>query len=154
DLSQGATMAASNEVADKVLRSLRKLGPTHRNYVERANFIVLRSPDVPSILVETAFITNPAEEARLKDQAHRRKLAGAILEGIDAYFRETPPPGTLFAQQAERSRSTASRYVVNRGDTLSAIAQTHGVSTSALRAANQLADERVRAGDVLQIPSG
>jgi N-acetylmuramoyl-L-alanine amidase len=154
DLSQGATMAASNAVAQEVLGSLRKLGPTHRNYVERANFIVLRSPDVPSILVETAFITNPAEEARLKDQAHRRKLAGAILEGIDSYFRATPPPGTLFAQEAERGRSNASRYVVSRGDTLSAIAQTHGVSTSQLRAANQLADERVRAGDVLQIPSG
>lgn len=154
DLSQGATMAASSAVAQEVLGSLRKLGPTHRNYVERANFIVLRSPDVPSILVETAFITNPAEEARLKDPAHRRKLAGAILDGIDDYFRSTPPPGTLFAQEAERKRSTASRYVVSRGDTLSAIAQTHGVSTSALRAANQLADERVRAGDVLQIPSG
>ena len=154
DLSQGATMSASNAVAEEVLRSLRKLGPTHRNYVERANFVVLRSPDVPSILVETAFITNPAEEARLKDQAHRSKLAAAILDGIDGHFRNMPPPGTLFALEAERKRSTASRYVVNRGDTLSAIADTHGVSTSALRAANSLADERVRAGDVLQIPSG
>src|SRR5690606_22651480 len=121
DLSQGATMGASNAAAEKVLRSLRKLGPTHRNYVERANFVVLRSPDVPSILVETAFITNPSEEARLKDAKHRAKLAQAILDGVRDYFTDTPPPGTLFAQQAARARSVASRYVVNRGDTLSAI---------------------------------
>src|SRR5690606_24112581 len=112
DLSQGATMGASNAVAQEVLGSLRKLGPTHRNYVERANFIVLRSPDVPSILVETAFITNPAEEARLKTPKHREKLAAAILDGVRGYFRASPPPGSLFALEASRKRDTVSRYVV------------------------------------------
>lgn len=168
DLSQGATMGASNEVAGKVLQSLRKLGPTHRNYVERANFVVLRSPDVPSILVETAFITNPTEEARLTDPRHRDKLADAILEGVRAWFRAAPPPGTWFAQQAARGKdkpavaaTTATpaprkpaRYVVRRGETLSAIAHAHGVTLAQLRAANDLASDRVRVGAVLEIPSG
>ncbi|HEU4663982.1 MAG TPA: N-acetylmuramoyl-L-alanine amidase [Dokdonella sp.] len=157
DLSQGATMGASNAVAEQVLAALKKLGPTHRNYVERANFVVLRSPDVPSILVETAFITNPTEEARLTNPDHREKLAGAILDGVRDYFRASPPPGSLFAANSRRERgdrAKASRYVVGRGDTLSAIAATHGLTTAELRAANNLADERVRIGAVLEIPSG
>ena len=154
DLSQGATMGASNSVGQEVLSALRKLGPTHRNYVERANFVVLRSPDVPSILVETAFITNPAEESRMQSPAHREKLATAILDGVNDYFRASPPPGSLFAANNVRTRSKSSRYVVARGETLSAIAERYGMTTAQLRAANELADERVRSGEVLQIPSG
>ncbi len=151
DLSQGATMGASSAVAEQVLSALRKLGPTHRTYVERANFVVLRSPDVPSILVETAFISNPAEEARLKSPDHRDKLASAILGGVNDYFRASPPPGTLFAKGSNRERDSESeraarteRYVVNRGDTLRTIAERHGMTTAQLRAVNELADERVR----------
>ncbi len=154
DLSQGATMGASNSVAQQVLGALRKIGPTHRNYVERANFVVLRSPDVPSILVETAFITNPAEEARLKSPQHREKLASAILDGVSEYFRASPPPGSLIAAGGARQRNKASRYVVGRGDTLSAIAESHGLTIAQLRAANELAGEGVSMGEVLQIPSG
>ncbi len=165
DLSQGATMGASNAVAEKVLQALRKIGPTHRNYVERANFVVLRSPDVPSILVETAFITNPTEEARLTDPRHRERLADAILDGMREYFRATPPPGTLFAHENQRSRKTepalaakapvrkSGRYVVRRGETLRTIAEAHGITQAQLRAANDLASSRLRAGEVLEIPS-
>jgi N-acetylmuramoyl-L-alanine amidase len=156
DLSQGATMGASNAVAEQVLTALRKLGPTHRGYVERANFVVLRSPDVPSILVETAFITNPSEEARLKNPDHRDKLASAILDGVNGYFRAAPPPGTWFAANAgPRQRAPlSSRYVVNRGDTLRTIAEHHGLSIAQLREANGLDEDRVRPGEILQIPSG
>jgi len=158
DLSQGATMGASNAVAEQVLGALRKLGPTHRGYVERANFVVLRSPDVPSILVETAFISNPSEEAKLKDPTHREKLASAILDGVDGYFRASPPPGSWFAANAEPPRKKlaplTSRYVVNRGDTLRTIAEHHGLSIAQLRAANDIEGDRVRPGAVLQIPSG
>lgn len=97
DLSQGASIEASDSVAKRVLMALTQLGPTHRGYVERANFVVLRSPDVPSILVETAFISNPAEEQKLRDPDHREQLAGAILKGLRGYFQDTPPPGTWFA---------------------------------------------------------
>ena len=104
DLSQGATLEASGAVANQVLHSLAKLGPTHRGYVEKANFVVLRSPDVPSILVETAFITNPSEEKRLKSPEQREKLATAILDGIHNYFVAVPPPGTLFAANARHEK--------------------------------------------------
>ncbi|HJU26461.1 MAG TPA: N-acetylmuramoyl-L-alanine amidase, partial [Rhodanobacteraceae bacterium] len=94
---QGASIQASDAVAKRVLKALAQLGPTHRGYVERANFVVLRSPDVPSILVETAFITNPVEERKLRDADHRKQLAQAILSGVRGYFESTPPPGTWFA---------------------------------------------------------
>lgn len=152
DLSQGATMEASNAVAGQVHAAMRRVGPTHRNYVERANFMVLRSPDVPSILVETAFISNPAEEKRLNNPVERTRLAEAIVDGIRNYFRMTPPPGTLFAANARRDRS--SRHVVSTGETLSVIAARHGTSVTALRSANKLAGDNVRVGDVLEIPQG
>jgi N-acetylmuramoyl-L-alanine amidase len=104
DLSQSATLEASGAVARRVLHSLAQIGPTHRGYVEKANFVVLRSPDVPSILVETAFITNPAEERRLTSNAQREKVAGAILDGVREYFRSTPPPGTWFATNAHKDK--------------------------------------------------
>ena len=152
DLSQGATMEASNAVAAQVHAAMGRVGPTHKNHVERANFIVLRSPDVPSILVETAFISNPAEERRLKTPAEQTKLAEAILDGVRNYFRSTPPPGTWFA--AEGNRAKASRHVVSRGESLSIIAATHGTSVAALRNANKLARDSVNVGDVLEIPQG
>ena len=120
DLSQGATMEASNAVAQNVLRALAKLGPTHRGYVEKANFVVLRSPDVPSILVETAFITNPAEEKRLTDPEHRARLATAILDGVKEYFAATPPPGTWFAANVAKARIAAEKAVA-KGDSVSGI---------------------------------
>lgn len=109
DLSQSATLEASHAVAKRVLHALAKIGPTHRGYVEKANFVVLRSPDVPSILVETAFITNPAEERRLKSPVQREKLADAILTGVSNYFRNAPPPGTWFAAQAHNVQQRVAR---------------------------------------------
>jgi N-acetylmuramoyl-L-alanine amidase len=152
DLQQGATMDASNAVAEHVLVALRQIGPTHRRQVERANFVVLRSPDVPSILVETAFISNPAEEKRLKDPSHREKLAAAIVDGARNYFRMMPPQGTWFAANADKFRP--SRHVVGRGETLAIIAERHGVTPGKLRSANKLASDSLRVGDVLDIPAG
>ncbi|HET8763633.1 MAG TPA: N-acetylmuramoyl-L-alanine amidase, partial [Rhodanobacter sp.] len=104
DMQQGWAVQASDVVATNVLRALGQIGPTHRGYVERANFVVLRSPDVPSILVETAFISNPAEEAKLRDPNHQKALADAVMSGVQRYFESTPPPGTWFAAQAARRR--------------------------------------------------
>ncbi|WP_429244090.1 N-acetylmuramoyl-L-alanine amidase [Luteibacter sp. 621] len=106
DLQQGYAMQASEQIAGNVLKALGRLGPTHRGYVERANFVVLRSPDVPSILVETAFITNPSEETRLRNEGHRQELANAVLGGVRNYFESMPPPGTWFAAQAARRNGT------------------------------------------------
>jgi N-acetylmuramoyl-L-alanine amidase len=118
DLSQSSTLEASGVVAQQVLRAIAKLGPTHRGYVEKANFVVLRSPDVPSILVETAFITNPEEERRLNNSEQRELLATAILNGVHNYFQTAPPPGTLFAINAEKNKPerVASRKTEDDGD--------------------------------------
>jgi N-acetylmuramoyl-L-alanine amidase len=104
DLSQSATMKASEEMAAAVLDGLKDIGKTHKTHVERANFVVLRSPDVPSMLVETAFISNPDEERKLRDPDYQGRLANAIVDGVTSYFSRQPPPGTLYAARAEATR--------------------------------------------------
>lgn len=169
DMTRNATMEHSIEAASLVLANLRRLGSVHKNYVQRAEFVVLQAPDIPSVLVETAFISNPDEERRLQEQAHQRKLAEAILAGIEAYFRRFPQPGTLLAENAkpasapqttarvETQRDAAGaaggrEYVISAGDTLSGIAKRHRVSLSALRARNGLTDDMIHIGQVLTIP--
>lgn len=98
DLSQSASMSASIEAAGNVMHELVGLGNTTSRGVKQAGFLVLKSPDIPSILVETAFISNPGEEARLLDSKHQLRLAKAIHAGVRTYFWENPPPGTLFAR--------------------------------------------------------
>jgi N-acetylmuramoyl-L-alanine amidase len=110
DLSQGASMSASLDAAEKVLHELYRIGNVKRASVQQAGFLVLKSPDIPSMLVETAFITNPDEEARLNDPGHQQQLAHAIHAGVRAYFQANPPPGTRFAQlrqQREADRLAA-----------------------------------------------
>jgi len=148
DLSQSATMEASNAVADSVFGSLKVLGKTHKNHVEHANFMVLKSPDVPSILVETAFISNPSEEKRLKDPAWQRRTARAITDGIQDYFYMSPPPGTYRA-----SNRRPVRYKVSRGDTLGEIASRYRVSLYSLRRVNNLKSDTIRVGAELVIPT-
>ncbi|MDZ3823993.1 MAG: N-acetylmuramoyl-L-alanine amidase [Pseudoxanthomonas sp.] len=149
DLSQSATLEASNAVAENVLRSLARVGNVHKNEVQRANFMVLRSPDVPSLLVETAFISNPEEERRLGDPQHRRRLAVAIRDGIKDYFSVSPPHGTWYANNVKANER---HHVVSRGETLSLIARRHGVTVQSIRSANGLAGDAIHAGRVLRIP--
>jgi N-acetylmuramoyl-L-alanine amidase len=110
------------------------------------------------MLVETGFITNPGEERKLDDPDYRRRLADAIVGGVRGYFSRQPPPGTYFAaREAERESAptlmAARSYVVGRGETLSLIAQRHGVGVDTLRAANNLRGDRVRVGERLTIPA-
>jgi len=90
DLSQTATINDSLKVAKHVLKELGGINTLHRGFVEQAGFAVLKSPDIPSILVETAFISNPEEEKRLADEDYRERMAGAILNGIKRYFAQNP----------------------------------------------------------------
>ena len=106
DLTQSGHMKASEDAAAHVLDSLGDVGTTRR--IERANFAVLRTSDMPSMLVETAYISNPNEERQLSDPAYQRKLAAAILHGVDSYFLRQPPPGTLYAARAEAGRVASS----------------------------------------------
>lgn len=91
DLSQTATISDSMKLAKHVLGELGVINTLHRGKVEQAGFAVLKSPDIPSILIETAFISNPSEEARLNDSNYQEKMASAILGGIKRYFSKNPP---------------------------------------------------------------
>lgn len=143
DLSQSATIEASLDAAGRVLKELDDMGRLRRHRVEQAGFVVLKSPDVPSMLVETAFISNPTEEKNLNSPQYQQHLAEAIMTGIRGYFKDNPPPGTHLA---------AREHVIKRGDTLAAIAQQYNISVNSLRAINNLRGDTVHAGQVLQIP--
>ncbi|MHB8424470.1 MAG: N-acetylmuramoyl-L-alanine amidase [Gammaproteobacteria bacterium] len=104
DLSQTATISASLDVGNRVARQLSRLGPMHRFHVQQAAFVVLKSPDIPSILVETDYITNPQEERLLMSSAYQEKIAKAILGGVTNYFDQYPPPGTELAMMKARHK--------------------------------------------------
>ncbi len=143
DLSQTATIEASVDVADNILGEMKRLGKTHKSTVQQAGFMVLKSPDIPSVLVETAFISNPAEEKRLRSSSHQEALARALLRGIRNYFASHPPPGTHMA---------ARKHVIERGDTLGHIAKRYQVSLNSLRGFNDLKSDTLRIGETLRIP--
>jgi len=152
DLSQNASLSASLDVGSKVIREMNKVAKMHRKTVQQAGLLVLKSPDMPSILVETAFISNPSEEIKLRDKGHQGRLASAILAGIRNYFHTNPPPDTLIAANLRREPARQVRYVITRGDTLSEIAERYNVSKAAIRAANKLATDNIRIGQTLSIP--
>ncbi|TVO75964.1 N-acetylmuramoyl-L-alanine amidase [Sedimenticola selenatireducens] len=146
DLSQTGTRQASHDVANKVLGQLKTVGRTHKSAVQQAGFAVLKSPDVPSILVETAFISNPEEERKLLNPRHQEKVARAILTGLRGYFRNSPPPGTLMASLKSR------KHTISRGDTLGRIADQYDISLASLKSANGISSDIIRIGQVLVIP--
>ncbi|MDG2526226.1 N-acetylmuramoyl-L-alanine amidase [Stenotrophomonas sp. HITSZ_GD] len=111
DLAQSGHMKASEDAAGHVLSGLKDIGNNHKPSLERANFAVLRTSDMPAMLVETAFISNPDEERRLTDPSYQRKLAGAVLEGVNTFFTRQPPPGTLYAARAQAEMEAAAGTV-------------------------------------------
>lgn len=165
DLSQNASISSSIAVGDAILGNMSRLGRLHRRTVQQAPFMVLKSPDVPSVLVETAYISNPTDERNLRSAAHQKALARAMLDGIRKYFAANPPgnadgrPPMTVASAPAPSRSTAStaavrpqQHVIRRGDTLSGVASLYRVSLSSLRAENRLRSDTVRVGQKLRIP--
>lgn len=146
DLTRESTMVESHKVAKSILQRMGPIGKLHRPNVQQAGFAVLKSLDVPSVLVETAFISNPEDEARLRDPRHQQLIAQAIFDGIREYFTRYPPDGTVYAMRRE--------HTIARGDTLSQIAQQYRISVEQLRQANGLKDDRLQVGQVLQIPGG
>jgi N-acetylmuramoyl-L-alanine amidase len=149
DLSQSATMEYSNLAAESIFEQLGSVGRRHRKQVERANFVVLRSPDVPSVLLEVGFISNPDDEKNLNTARHRKQVATAIARGVRDHFYQTAPQGTWIA-----ANRNGQEHIVRRGDTLGVIAQRYQVSLSTLRAANNLDGDVIHPGAVLVIPTG
>ena len=152
DLSQNATISASRDAATRVLAELDQVGRLKKSEVQHASLIVLTSPDVPSMLVETAFISNPEEERKLRDPDHQDRLAGAIHAGVRRYFYDNPPPGTRVAVLAARERGQALRHVVSPGETLGDVAGKYAVSIDELRQKNHLETETIASGTILEIP--
>jgi len=151
DLSMSANRSASIEAGQYVLGQLRGVGRLHKVRVEQAGFAVLKSPDVPSILVETGFISNPEEARRLNTESHQDRLVDALLRGIRNYMEANAPPGTLIAS---RPGAGDVRYTIARGDTLSGIASRYGISTSRIRVANGLRGDVIQVGQTIVIPAG
>jgi len=103
DVAQSEAMSSSRLVAQRILNSLDGIGEVHRSEVQQAGFMVLKSPYIPSLLIETAYITNPDDERELRNPAHQGRLAEAILAGLRAYFRDHPPTGARLVAHSEAS---------------------------------------------------
>ncbi len=146
DLSQAATIDASMKLANAVKKELSALGKTRKN-VEHAGFAVLKSPDIPSILVETAFISNVTEEKKLRSSVHQQKLASSVFRGLKQYLKHYAPENAILADN-----NKPEKHVIKSGETLSGIAVKYNVSTSALRKTNSLNTDRIRVGQKLIIP--
>lgn len=102
DLSQSATIESSLDVGKDLLNNLGRVDRVHKSQVLQAGFVVLKSPDIPSVLIETAFISNPRDEKKLRTKAHQSKVAQALLRGVKAYFSRRAPPGTLQAVHQQK----------------------------------------------------
>jgi N-acetylmuramoyl-L-alanine amidase len=150
-LSMHATRLASIDLGQHILTGMQPVTKLHKKKVEEAGFLVLKSPDIPSVLVETGFISNPAEARRLGSAAYQETMAQAIAAGIRNYMSLKAPDGTLVAWQREQG---GQRYTVSRGDTLSAIAVRYGTSTRRIKEANGLRSDSIRVGQTITIPAG
>ncbi|WP_455222891.1 N-acetylmuramoyl-L-alanine amidase [Kaarinaea lacus] len=146
DLSQNATLAASMDVGERILGQLKRVGHVHKRQIEHAGFVVLKAPDVPSILVETGFISNRQEENQLRSHRHQQRIAKALVQGIKQYFNDNPPADTVLASAGKR------QHLVAEGDTLSSIARRYRISPHQLQSANGLSSDKIKAGHTLIIP--
>ncbi len=155
DLSMTATLNSSLQVGHHVLNSLGGIAHLHKHHVEQAGFMVLKSPDVPSILVETGFISNPEESRKLATPAYRKQMANSVFKGIRQYFYQHPPAGTYVAAllQSGGAKDFERQHTVGAGDSLSAIAARYGVTGQELMRYNKMNSTVVKLGQVLKIPA-
>jgi len=153
DLSQNAALSASTAAGQRLIKQMSSVTALRRTQVQQAPFLVLKSPDIPSLLVETAYISNPREEASLRSPQYQAALAKALRDGIVDYFAANPPQGSYFAARTPDPPQPAVHRVV-RGETLSEIAERYRVSTANLRRTNSLKSDSVRIGQALTIPQG
>ncbi|HHJ35929.1 MAG TPA: AMIN domain-containing protein [Gammaproteobacteria bacterium] len=145
DLSLTGTIESSLDIGSEILGQIKSVNRVHKKKVQQAGFAVLKAPNIPSVLLETAFISNPREEKSLRSSSHQQKVAKAIMRGVGKYFARKAPPGTWLA-------SSDGEYRVNRGDNIEAIAAKRKISEKDLRARNALYADNLMAGQVLKIP--
>ncbi|WP_373387211.1 N-acetylmuramoyl-L-alanine amidase [Pseudomonas alcaligenes] len=155
DLSMTASLSSSLNVGQKVLSNMGHITPLHKRRVEQAGFMVLKSPDIPSILVETGFISNPNEAKKLSTISHQQALARSITAGVRQFFQQNPPPGTYIAWLRDSGKIAPGprEHVVSSGESLALIAQRYQVSLASLRSANSLKSDTIKVGQTLSIPA-
>lgn len=146
DLSMNHSMVTAHQVANQVLSELGKVTTLHKREPQAASLGVLRAPDIPSILVEVGFISNPQEERLLRSSAHQQKLVRSLFTGLRRHFELSPPADSLFAQRR------AKEHRVQAGESLSLLAQRYNVSVDELRRHNELRSDSIRIGQVIRIP--
>jgi N-acetylmuramoyl-L-alanine amidase len=150
-----ASLSSSLNVGQKVLSNIGHVTSLHKSRVEQAGFMVLKSPDIPSILVETGFISNSAEAAKLTGSSHQQALARSISAGVKQFFQQNPPLGTYIAWLRDNGKIAQGPrdHTVRAGETLAMIAVRYQVSVVTLRNANSLKTDELRVGQTLDIPS-
>ena len=155
DLSMTATLSSSLNVGQKVLGNMGRVTPLHKQRVEQAGFMVLKSPDIPSILVETGFISNANEAAKLATRSHQQALARSIHTGVRQFFQQNPPPGTYIAWLRDSGKIVQGprEHTVRPGETLAMIAVRYQVSVAGLRSSNNLKTDELKVGQHLDIPT-
>lgn len=151
DLSMTATLGSSLDAGGHVLQKMGGIAHLHKHDVEQAGFLVLKSPDVPSILVETGFISNPDEEKKLSTKRYRKKMAASIYSGIREFFEKNPPAGTYLAWKQNGKTIDVDVYAVAKGDTLSSIAQRFRLSVKELKSINNITGNTIRVGQKLAV---
>jgi N-acetylmuramoyl-L-alanine amidase len=147
DMSMGNSMAVGYKVGYRVVQELKKVTHLHQAAPVHASLAVLKSPDIPSILVEAGFITNPTEERLLNQAAHQNKITNAVFNGIYKHFAQSPPQNTLFAQ-----KKRVIKHTVRSGESLSIVAERYSVSQNSLKAYNNLSSSSLLVDQVLNIP--
>lgn len=153
NLSQTATIRASLMIGSDLIHFLDRIAFLHHGRVEQAAFVVLKSPDIPSLLVETGFLSNPYEERRLRNPEYQNRIALAIMKGIRNYYAHQPPRNTWLAYWRDHPRKGRQQYIVHRGDTLTGVSQRYQVSVAQLKQLNNLHTAYLREGQVLSIPA-
>ncbi|MBL4712685.1 MAG: N-acetylmuramoyl-L-alanine amidase [Gammaproteobacteria bacterium] len=145
DLSLTGTIESSLDIGGEIIDQIKSVNRVHKKKVQQAGFAVLKAPNIPSVLLETAFISNPREEKNLRSSSHQKKVAKAITRGIGKYFARKAPPGTWLA-------ASQGSYAISSGDDVTAIAKNHNVDEQDLRARNALYANNLIAGQVIKIP--
>ncbi len=146
DMSKEHSLGVSFGVANNVIKELKKITKMHKKTPQNGNFAVLKSSDIPSILVETGFISNHKEEKNLTWSKHQQRLANAIHAGIKNHFLAHPLTGSYFASVGYK------KHKVRSGESLSVLAKRYNISMSKLKSINKLKSDSLRIGQTLKIP--
>lgn len=161
DLSMTNTISESVNLGGRVLKELSKVGRLHSKRVEQASFVVLKSPDIPSILIETGFITNLNEEKKLRTSKYQKKIANAIHTALGEYYEQTPyynqanysSPNIASSSGNSSKSARLTKHKVKRGDSLSAIALKYGTTVAELKRINKLRSNTAVLGQTLKLPA-